>query len=116
MRRGVEIDGPYAEPATAIDPIELDRVVHGRLAPADPANLRVATTRSHPGPAIERAIESLAPAEVVRAGGAGCGCGLGVRVGGAGWGEERRRGTLVKRRSVSRSSTMLDCLFVRMSR
>ena len=42
-----------------------------RLAPADPMNLRVATTRSHPGPAIEKAIESLAPAEVVRAGGAG---------------------------------------------
>ena len=42
-----------------------------RLPVADPANLRVATTRSHPGPAIERAIDLLTPAEVVRAGGAG---------------------------------------------
>ena len=38
---------------------------------ADPDALRVATTRSHPGPAIEEAIARLRPAEVVRAGGAG---------------------------------------------
>lgn len=35
---------------------------------ADPCALRVATTRSHPGPAIEEAIARLHPAEVVRAG------------------------------------------------
>lgn len=35
---------------------------------ADPRALRVATTRSHPGPAIEKAIARLRPAEVVRAG------------------------------------------------